>query len=231
MKRGHRSRLAHRDARGRERPSKSCANGSPARICSHSSMRPGRWRRSSSSGRFTRHSSSTCLWLLGSIETTCRSFPAAIGRFSFDGFDAVRSFSHCAAKSVKTPPDVPHLCYCFTPMRYAWDQFDAYFGKDRLGTAGSARDAPDHAADGPVGPPNRRPSEPLSWLSHITLRAGSADTIIARQRCCIHPSRPSTPPRTRAPSEGHRANRVGARALQARSRLRSRRLRSAGECR
>jgi glycosyltransferase involved in cell wall biosynthesis len=42
------------------------------------------------------------------------------------------------AKSVKTPAGVPHLCYCFTPMRYAWDQFDAYFGKDRIGAAGSA---------------------------------------------------------------------------------------------
>ena len=31
-----------------------------------------------------------------------------------------------------------HLCYCLTPMRYAWDQFDAYFGADRLGPAGSA---------------------------------------------------------------------------------------------
>jgi hypothetical protein len=33
---------------------------------------------------------------------------------------------------------VPHLCYCLTPMRYAWDQFDAYFGPERLGPLGSA---------------------------------------------------------------------------------------------
>jgi glycosyltransferase involved in cell wall biosynthesis len=65
-------------------------------------------------------------------------FPAAIERFRFDRFDRVLSLSHCVAKSVVTPPGVSHLCYCFTPMRYAWDQFDAYFGPERLGRAGSA---------------------------------------------------------------------------------------------
>jgi glycosyltransferase involved in cell wall biosynthesis len=64
-------------------------------------------------------------------------FPMAIERFSFEGFDRVLSLSHCVAKSVVTP-GVPHLCYCFTPMRYAWDQFDAYFGPDRIGRVGSA---------------------------------------------------------------------------------------------
>ena len=65
-------------------------------------------------------------------------FPSAVGRFRFDGFDLVLSISHCVAKSVRTPPHVPHICYCLTPMRYAWDQFDAYFGPARLGRLGSA---------------------------------------------------------------------------------------------
>ena len=65
-------------------------------------------------------------------------FPTAIEQFSFDRFDRVLSLSHCVAKSVVTPVGVPHLCYCFTPMRYAWDQFDAYFGPEKLGRAGSA---------------------------------------------------------------------------------------------
>lgn len=60
-------------------------------------------------------------------------FPAAVERFDFDEFDLVVSTSHCATKSVITPGHVPHICYCFTPMRYAWDQFDAYFGEARLG--------------------------------------------------------------------------------------------------
>ena len=64
-------------------------------------------------------------------------FPTAIEQFSFDEFDLVMSVSHCCAKSIVRPGRVPHVCYCLTPMRYAWDQFDAYFGPKRLGTVGS----------------------------------------------------------------------------------------------
>jgi glycosyltransferase involved in cell wall biosynthesis len=45
--------------------------------------------------------------------------------------DLVVSFSHCVAKAVVPPPGVPHVCYCFTPMRYAWQMQEAYFGKER----------------------------------------------------------------------------------------------------
>ena len=65
-------------------------------------------------------------------------FPLAIEQFGFDDAGVVVSFSHCVAKSVVTPGRARHLCYCFTPMRYAWDQFDAYFGPARVGRAASA---------------------------------------------------------------------------------------------
>ena len=65
-------------------------------------------------------------------------FPTAIEQFSFDRFDLVVSLSHCCAKSIVHPSRVKHLCYCLTPMRYAWDQFDAYFGPQRAGPLGSA---------------------------------------------------------------------------------------------
>ena len=60
-------------------------------------------------------------------------FPVAVEQFDLDDFDLIISTSHCAAKSVVPPGRTPHLCYCFTPMRYAWDQFDAYFGPARVG--------------------------------------------------------------------------------------------------
>ena len=60
-------------------------------------------------------------------------FPIAIEQFDLDGYDLVISTSHCAAKSVVVTGRARHLCYCLTPMRYAWDQFDAYFGVDRVG--------------------------------------------------------------------------------------------------
>jgi glycosyltransferase involved in cell wall biosynthesis len=55
-------------------------------------------------------------------------FPWAIRRFDFRGYDLVLSTSHAVAKSVRIPPGVAHVAYCFTPMRYVWDQIDAYLG-------------------------------------------------------------------------------------------------------
>jgi glycosyltransferase involved in cell wall biosynthesis len=64
-------------------------------------------------------------------------FPSAIERFDLRGYDVVISSSHCVAKSVIPAAHARHLCYCHSPMRYAWDQFDAYFGVDRVGYAAS----------------------------------------------------------------------------------------------
>jgi glycosyltransferase involved in cell wall biosynthesis len=57
----------------------------------------------------------------------------AIEQFDLDPYDLVISSSHCAAKAVVAPGRARHLCYCHSPMRYAWDQFDAYFGPARAG--------------------------------------------------------------------------------------------------
>jgi glycosyltransferase involved in cell wall biosynthesis len=58
-------------------------------------------------------------------------FPAAVEEFELGGFDLVISSSHCVAKGVIPPPDGLHVCYCHTPMRYAWDQEHAYFPRRR----------------------------------------------------------------------------------------------------
>ena len=65
-------------------------------------------------------------------------FPAAIELFDLDDCDLVISTSHCAAKAVVPPGRAVHVCYCFSPMRYAWDQFEAYFGPARVGAGRSA---------------------------------------------------------------------------------------------
>jgi glycosyltransferase involved in cell wall biosynthesis len=65
-------------------------------------------------------------------------FPSVVEAFDLDDVDLVVSTSHCAVKSVVPTGRAVHVCYCHSPMRYAWDQFDAYFGPDRLGTVGSA---------------------------------------------------------------------------------------------
>jgi glycosyltransferase involved in cell wall biosynthesis len=52
--------------------------------------------------------------------------------------DLVLSFSHAVAKSIQPPPGVPHVCYCFTPMRYAWQLRRDYFSPGRGGGLRSA---------------------------------------------------------------------------------------------
>ena len=54
-------------------------------------------------------------------------FPAAIEEFDLTGYDLIISSSHCVAKGVIPSPDAWHVCYCHTPMRYAWDQEHVYF--------------------------------------------------------------------------------------------------------
>jgi glycosyltransferase involved in cell wall biosynthesis len=60
--------------------------------------------------------------------------PALIERFDLRGYDFVLSSSHCVAKGAIAPRGTPHVSYCHTPMRYVWDQFDAYFGHGRAST-------------------------------------------------------------------------------------------------
>jgi glycosyltransferase involved in cell wall biosynthesis len=58
-------------------------------------------------------------------------FPTAIEDFDLSGFDLVISSSHCVAKGIVPPPGAWHVCFCHTPMRYAWDQEHAYFPRRR----------------------------------------------------------------------------------------------------
>jgi glycosyltransferase involved in cell wall biosynthesis len=58
--------------------------------------------------------------------------PAAVECWRVPASDLVVSMSHCVAKAIRPPRGVPHVCYCFTPMRYAWHMRDSYFGKDRV---------------------------------------------------------------------------------------------------
>ncbi len=53
-------------------------------------------------------------------------FPMAIEHFDLSDYDMVISTSHAVSKGVLTHPEQLHLCYCFTPMRYAWDLTHRY---------------------------------------------------------------------------------------------------------
>lgn len=58
-------------------------------------------------------------------------FPRAIEDFDLSAYDLILSSSHCVAKGVKHNGTPYHVSYLHTPMRYMWDLFEVYFGKQR----------------------------------------------------------------------------------------------------
>ena len=59
--------------------------------------------------------------------------PLAIEQLDLREYDVILSSSHAVAKGVITSPDRIHICYCHTPMRYAWDLTWDYLEGDRNG--------------------------------------------------------------------------------------------------
>lgn len=59
-------------------------------------------------------------------------YPKAFEHFSFDGYDLILTSSSAYAKFVITPPGACHICYCYTPMRFAW-RYDAYVDREDFG--------------------------------------------------------------------------------------------------
>jgi glycosyltransferase involved in cell wall biosynthesis len=57
-------------------------------------------------------------------------FPLAIEGLSLKDYDLVLSSSHCVAKAARAPASAKHLSYVFTPIRYMWDMYDSYFGRE-----------------------------------------------------------------------------------------------------
>ncbi|MFH1547353.1 MAG: glycosyltransferase [bacterium] len=55
--------------------------------------------------------------------------PVAIERFNLDRYDIVVSSNFCVSKGVITKPETLHVSYVHSPMRYAWDMYEQYFGK------------------------------------------------------------------------------------------------------
>ena len=59
-------------------------------------------------------------------------FPVAMSALDLGEFDLVISNSHAIAKGVRTRPRQLHLCYCLSPMRYAWDLRAQYLRESGL---------------------------------------------------------------------------------------------------
>ena len=58
--------------------------------------------------------------------------PFAIEQLDLSDYDLVISSSYCVAKGALTGPNQVHVCYCHSPMRYAWDHYHEYLREGRL---------------------------------------------------------------------------------------------------
>ena len=83
---------------------------------------------------------------------------AAFRSFDLSGFDLVVSSNHACAKNVRTPAGALHICYCHTPMRYAWD--------------------PGFLEGEALGPVMRRVAPvATAWLRHVDRRRAAAPDV------------------------------------------------------
>jgi glycosyltransferase involved in cell wall biosynthesis len=61
-------------------------------------------------------------------------FPYAVESLDVGRCDIVISSSHAVAKGVRTRASQFHVCYCHTPMRYAWDLREQYLAFSGIGS-------------------------------------------------------------------------------------------------
>jgi glycosyltransferase involved in cell wall biosynthesis len=59
-------------------------------------------------------------------------YPGAFEHFDLSGYDLIISSSSAYAKGIIPPPGALHLCYCHTPMRFAWRTHD-YLRREGVG--------------------------------------------------------------------------------------------------
>ncbi|MCC9137784.1 glycosyltransferase family 4 protein [Pontibacter silvestris] len=59
-------------------------------------------------------------------------YPLAIEQFDLSTYDLILSSSSSVAKGVLTHSNQLHICYCHSPMRYAWDLYHQYLREANL---------------------------------------------------------------------------------------------------
>src|ERR1700733_756451 len=78
-------------------------------------------------GRFAGHTVTTSpLQRLGIDQASFRRllplYPSAVERLKLPPSDVVLSSSSAFAHGVRVPEGAVHVCYCYTPFRYVWDE-------------------------------------------------------------------------------------------------------------
>lgn len=66
------------------------------------------------------------------IKLLLNNLPKAVEEFDFSGYDIVISSSNSFVHGIITRPETLHVCYCYSPMRYAWDWHSEYLRENHL---------------------------------------------------------------------------------------------------
>lgn len=70
--------------------------------------------------------------LLGRHQLLLPWMPRAVEEMDLHGYDVIVSSSHAVGKGVIPPSGAVHVCYCHTPMRYAWEMEKQYLDDFRV---------------------------------------------------------------------------------------------------
>ena len=91
-------------------------------------------------------------------------FPKAMESLDLSGYDLIISSSWAFAKGVKTHKNQKHICYCHTPIRYAWDLYEEYTK---------------------ALPPLKKQivKFALAYIRHWDRKSNNVDVFIANSRC------------------------------------------------
>ena len=73
-------------------------------------------------------------WARNGVQKYLPLLPLAIEQLDLREYDVILSSSHAVAKGVITTPQQRHICYCHTPMRYAWDLTFDYLRGSSVGS-------------------------------------------------------------------------------------------------
>lgn len=108
---------------------------------------------------------------------------SAFESFDLSEFDLVISSNHACAKNVLTRPATPHVCYCHTPMRYAWEP--EFLRGERVGPVAGA------AAQMLLGRLRRQDllasSRPDAYAANSSFVASRIEKYWRRRATVVHP--------------------------------------------
>jgi glycosyltransferase involved in cell wall biosynthesis len=110
------------------------------------------------------------------------AMPLYFRTLALDGYELVISSSHTFAMHVHPPGGVTHVCYCHTPVRYAWMPAEA--GDRRRGLAGAGLRA---ARSGFQVLDRRAAHGPTSFVANSTAVQQRIRRFYGRDATVIHP--------------------------------------------